>query len=85
MKQIRVASVQFEHKDDDKNSNMKKIRFFVNRAHKMSVNILVFPECCITGYWYLRKLSRKALLEIAEQVPEGKFVQALAALWQSLI
>jgi predicted amidohydrolase len=29
---------------------------------------LVFPKCCITGYWFLRKLSREHLAQLAEPV-----------------
>ena len=58
---IRVASVQFEHLPNDKRANLVKIRAFVEQAARQSVEVIVFPECCITGYWHLRKLSRREL------------------------
>jgi predicted amidohydrolase len=80
MKDIRVASVQFEHIPNDKQANMATIERFALDAAQQGVEILVFPECCITGYWHLRKLSREALLALAEPVPAGPTSQALLAL-----
>jgi predicted amidohydrolase len=71
MTTIRTASVQFEHAPGDKTANLEKIHDFVERAARESVRLLVFPECCITGYWFLRHLSRRELLELAEPAFEG--------------
>jgi predicted amidohydrolase len=57
MRDIRVASVQFEHAPNDKSANMLKIEAFVEQAVHQGIEILAFPECCITGYWHLRHLS----------------------------
>jgi predicted amidohydrolase len=74
---VRAATVQFEHADGDKDANMKKINSFLDKAVDRKVQLLVFPECCITGYWFLRKLSKKELLELAEPVFQGPSTQAL--------
>ncbi|HCO92664.1 MAG TPA: acyltransferase, partial [Phycisphaerales bacterium] len=58
MKNIRVASVQFEHAAGDKKANIAKIESFVQQAAGLGVELIVFPEACITGYLFLRKLSR---------------------------
>jgi len=71
MKSIRVAAVQFEHAPGDKERNLGVIRGFVERAAAEEVDILLFPECCISGYWHLRNLSRDELLALAEPVPGG--------------
>jgi len=80
MRNIRVASVQFEHVAGDKKANLAKISDFVGRAARQSVELIAFPECCITGYWFLRKLSRGELKALAEPVPEGPSSQALMSL-----
>jgi len=80
MRHIRVAAVQIEHAAGDKEANLKKIRRFVDRAVEQDVEIVVFPECCITGYWFLRKLSREQIEELAEPVFGGPSSQALIAL-----
>jgi predicted amidohydrolase len=80
MKDIRVASVQFEHAPNDKRANMCKIERFCEEAAARGVEIIIYPECCITGYWHLRKLSRQELLDLAEPVPAGPTSQALLRL-----
>ena len=80
MKNIRVASVQFEHVPSDKQANLTKIENFVRQAASLDVELIVFPEACITGYLFLRKLSRKELLALAEPAFEGPSSQALMML-----
>jgi len=46
---LRVASVQMESKAGDKAANFLKMESFIKKAAKQSVNLIVFPECCITG------------------------------------
>lgn len=71
MEKIRAAAVQFEHVARDKTANMHKVKKFVRKAAEAGVQIICFPECCITGYWFIRKLDRKGVGEIAEPVPNG--------------
>jgi len=71
MKKIRAAAVQFNHFPGDKGKNIGVMRGFIRRAAEKDVDLLVFPEMCITGYWHVRKLSREQILELSEPVPEG--------------
>jgi len=80
MRNIRVASVQFEPMAGDKQANLARIGDFVRQAAAQGVELIVFPECCITGYWFLRRLSREQLQLLAEPVPGGPSSQALMAL-----
>ncbi len=80
MRDIKVSAVQFEHAPGDKQANFAKIRRFVEKASHQGVEIIAFPECCITGYWFLRKLSREELHALAEPVPQGPSAQALLGL-----
>ena len=82
MQNTRVASVQFEHTPGDKTANIAKVRRFVEQAAQQNVDIIAFPECCLTGYWFLRHLSRPQLLDLAEPVFDGPSSQALRALAQ---
>ena len=79
MRDIRVASIQIEHVANDKTANLAKIERFVNQAVDQNVEIAIFPECCITGYWHLRRLSRPELAGMAETVPDGPSSQQLMA------
>src|SRR5262245_52413245 len=80
MRNIRVATVQFQHATGDKAANLATIERFVDEAARQQVEIIAFPECCISGYWHLRKLSRDELVAIAEPVPGGPASQRLLAL-----
>ena len=84
MSTIRAAAVQFEHAAGDKRRNFEKIEAFARQAADRGVQLLAFPECCITGYWFLRNLSRPALLDLSEPVPDGPSTQRLCALARGL-
>jgi predicted amidohydrolase len=79
MQDMRVATVQFQHVPGDKAANLEIVFDFVRKAAAEGVELVVFPECCISGYWHLRHLSRGELMELAEVVPEGEVVQQVVA------
>jgi len=80
MERIRAAAVQFNHAPGDKSYNMERIRAFVEEAAVQKVDLITFPEMCITGYWHVRKLSRAEILTLAEPVPAGDATRQLLAL-----
>ena len=57
MKDIRVASVQMESAPGDKDANFAKVERLARDAADRGAAIAVFPECCLTGYWFLRHLT----------------------------
>lgn len=80
MRNVRVAAVQFEHAAGDKEANWAKVRRFTATAAQQGAEIVVFPECCLTGYWFLKDLPRDELAALAEPVPAGPSSQALVRL-----
>lgn len=80
MQNFRAAAVQFQHKPGDKAENLDIVRRFVDQAGEQRVDIISFPEMCLTGYWHVRKLSAKDLEALAEPVPDGPSTQVLLAL-----
>lgn len=80
MQNIRAAAVQIEHVAGDKAANLLKVRAFVERAAGEGVHLILFPECCITGYWFLRHLSREDLVALSEPVFRGPSSQELVDL-----
>jgi len=80
MRDVRVASVQFQHCPGDKEANLAKIADFAESAAGKDVEMLIFPECCITGYWFLQKLTREQLVALAEPVFDGPSSQTLLSL-----
>jgi len=71
MHNTRVASVQMESAASDKASNFAKVERLTREAASRGAEVVVFPECCLTGYWFLRNLTVAALAELAEPVPDG--------------
>jgi predicted amidohydrolase len=80
MRDVRVASVQFQHEPGDKSYNLGRVRHFVTEAAESSVEIIAFPEMCLTGYWHVRKLTREGVEALAEPVPDGASTQELLRL-----
>ena len=76
-KELRVASIQFQHAPGDKRANLETIRQFTGQAAARGVQMICFPECCISGYWHLRHLSRESLVALAEPVFDGPSSGAL--------
>src|SRR5260221_480516 len=68
---LRVASVQFESLPGDKEANFRKIEEFLESAARQKVRLIVFPECCVTGYWFIRHLSLSELGQLAEPIFDG--------------
>jgi len=77
---IKVASVQFNHTPNDKTQNLQTIRKFCEEAGSQGVDIIAFPEMCITGYWHVRKLDRDQIEALSETVPAGPSTSVLAEL-----
>lgn len=83
MRDLRVASVQFQHRPGDRPANLATITAFVEQAAARQVELIAFPEMCITGYWHVRHLSRAEVEALAEPVPDGPSVRQLLALAQA--
>lgn len=69
---LRVATVQFQHKANDKTNNLAKIHQFIDKAATEKVNVLVFPEMCITGYWHVPKLSEHSVYALSERILDSR-------------
>ena len=80
MRDIRVATVQFQHRPGDKSYNLARVRDFVTDAAQSRVEIIAFPEMCLTGYWHVRNLSREEVEALAEPIPDGESTQDLLRL-----
>jgi len=77
---IKAASVQFNHSPGNKEENLKIIRQFSSEAAEQGVEILVFPEMCITGYWHVRNLEKGEIELLSEPVPTGPSTQVIKEL-----
>ena len=77
MRDIRVATAQFENRDNDPSYNLSRIRELTRRAAEQGAEIVSFHEGCIPGYTWIQPLTREQLLKIAERLPDGESVAEL--------
>ena len=68
---MKVATVQFQHVANDIKGNLEVVKKYVVQAAAKNVDLVLFPECCLSGYWHLRNLTRGQLEKLAENVPQG--------------
>jgi predicted amidohydrolase len=80
VRDIRVAAAQFEHRDNDKPYNLSRINELTRRAVEQGAEIVSFHECSVCGYTFLQHLCRAELAALAEPVPGGPSVRALATI-----
>lgn len=72
MKNIKIATAQFENESADKKYNLSVIRKLSAKAAEQGAQAVAFHECSITGYTFARHLSKEELLDVAEFIPQGK-------------
>ena len=72
MRNVRVAAVQMESAAGDKEANFRKVTRFAEEAASRGVEIVVTPECGLTGYWFPRRLTVEQLRDLAEPIPDGE-------------
>ena len=77
---VNIAAVQMDPKLKKKEDNLEKILLRAGEAAREGAELVVFPECSLTGYMFN---SRKEALASAEVVP-GPTTERLAALCQEL-
>src|SRR5688572_17561283 len=77
---ITAGSVQFTHKPNDKTYNLGVVEGFVAQAASEGVQLLAFPELCVTGYWHVTRMNREEIAALAEPIPSGPTVQRLLVL-----
>lgn len=77
MKEINIATAQFQTRDGDKEYNLSRIEELTAEAAKKGARIVSFHELSITAYTYLSKLSKDEILDQAEVVPSGRSTERL--------
>lgn len=80
MKNLNIATAQFEHKSGDKPYNLGVIEKLSEQAANDGADAIAFHECSISGYTFARDLSKKQMLDLAEFVPGGPSIEKLIAI-----
>ena len=69
---MKIAAAQIHPQFTQPDKNRNTIRRYCKRAAQQDVDLIVFPELCITGYNFS---SKKQVEAFAEPVPEGPTTQ----------
>jgi predicted amidohydrolase len=80
MKNLKIATAQFENHSGDKEYNLGVIRQLAAKASSDGVQVIAFHECSITGYTFAMKYSKEQMLDLAEFIPDGPSVKELTAI-----
>ena len=79
-KPIKIAAVQTNPVLMSNEENLKKITANIRKAAENRANLIVFPECSLTGYIFQ---SREEALPFAETIP-GPSTEKITALCQEM-
>lgn len=77
MKNLKIATAQFENKSNDKAYNLSVIKNLTQKASLHGADVIAFHECSITGYTFARHLDKQQMLDLAEPIPDGASVTTL--------
>lgn len=80
MKDLKIATAQFENKSGDKAYNLAVIESLTKKAKEKGAEVISFHELSITAYTFLKDLTYDQLLDLAEEVPHGPSTQRLIEL-----
>src|SRR5579862_4002661 len=77
MKDIQIATAQFEHRSGDKEYNLGVINKLSMKASALGARAVAFHECSLTGYSFARHLTKNELLDLSEPIPQGPAILRL--------
>jgi beta-ureidopropionase len=77
MKDIKIATAQFQTRNGDKAYNLGRIEALTAEAAGKGARVVSFHEMCITSYTFTSKLSRAEMFDLAEEVPSGESTRQL--------
>lgn len=77
MKDLRIAAVQFEHRDGDKAYNLSRVRKLTRQAVEKGAEVVSFHECCLSAYSFVQPFTLSQLQALAEPVPDGPSIREL--------
>jgi predicted amidohydrolase len=79
LRNLNIATVQFENASGDKSYNLAKIDHFCALAALKGAQVVSFHECSITGYTFARTLTRAQLFDLSETIPDGPSIRDLVS------
>lgn len=80
MEKIKISTAQFESRSGDKSYNLSVIETLSKKASGEGSQAIAFHECCVTGYTFASRLSKKQMIDLAEFIPGGESISKLIAI-----
>ncbi len=77
MKNLKIATAQFENRSGDKEYNLSVMEQIAGAAAAEGAKAIAFHECSVTGYTFARHLSKEQMLELSEPIPGGASLERL--------
>ena len=77
MKNLKIATAQFENRSGDKEYNLSVMEQLAAKAATDGAKAIAFHECSITGYTFARHLSKEQMLDLAEPIPGGASLERM--------
>lgn len=77
MKNIKIATAQFQPKDGDKSYNLSVIDTLTEKAKESGADVVSFHEMCITAYTFFQDLNKQEVFDLAEKIPNGESTRSL--------
>ena len=77
MREINIATAQFQTRNGDKEYNFSRIESLTAKAAGDGAQVVSFHELSITSYSYLRSLDQTEITAVAEEVPAGPSTKRL--------
>ena len=80
MRELKIATAQFQPKDGDKTYNLSVIEALTAKAKDKGAQVVSFHEMCVSAYTFFKSLNKKEAFDMAEEVPDGKSTKKLISL-----
>lgn len=77
MKDLRIATAQFETRNGDREYNFSRIEELTRQAAEQGASVVCFHELCIPSYTFLKNLDKEEIFGLAEKVPSGESTSRL--------
>lgn len=81
---MKIAVAQFQPRDGNKEYNLSVIHRLATNAKFKGADLVSFHEMSITAYTFTKDLSQEQIIDLAEDVPNGKSTQDLMAISKEL-
>jgi len=77
---MKVGTIQFQHRAGQLAYNFERLTSLFTEGAQQGCELIISPECGLTGYWHLRHLSKDELRRLAQEIIEFDYLTRLGRL-----